>query len=88
MNVHEVMYVFLLQDMFKAHHFKLALKKGVKHKGELTWNQYTKAVLQSLVSFFPCLPLLQARGVGAPRNFGQGTIVNHGISRDIIWRPY
>ncbi|XP_072024501.1 uncharacterized protein [Amphiura filiformis] len=36
------------QEMFKAHHFKLALRKGLRHEGELTWNHYTQAVLANL----------------------------------------
>ncbi len=39
-----------LQEMLKSHHFKLGLRKGLRHEGELTWGHYTRAVLSNLVS--------------------------------------
>ncbi|XP_070575140.1 uncharacterized protein [Ptychodera flava] len=36
------------EALFKAHHFKLALKKGLTHKGESHWSQFNIAMLNSL----------------------------------------
>ncbi|XP_033625650.1 uncharacterized protein LOC117288891 [Asterias rubens] len=36
------------EELFSAHHFKLALRKGLSHAGEQQWNQYTHAILKQL----------------------------------------
>ncbi|XP_038070046.1 uncharacterized protein LOC119739259 isoform X2 [Patiria miniata] len=36
------------EDLFSAHHFKLALRKGLSHAGEQLWSHYSKAILNNL----------------------------------------
>ncbi|XP_022108707.1 uncharacterized protein LOC110988983 [Acanthaster planci] len=36
------------EDLFTAHHFKLALRKGLSHTGEQHWGHYTQVILKTL----------------------------------------
>ena len=53
----------MLKKLFQGFHFKLNLKRGWGHQGELGWNQYNQALLKQMVNIVRCFVKLRRKEI-------------------------